>query len=193
MAQAEPKDTLDSYITDMLALEEHIAKAVDAQLADLRKEHPAFADTFSKASSKTAQHIGALNALKTSRHIDAGSSVADVVKRAGSMVAGLGAAAIDLVRGDEKLSKNLRDDYTAYSLASIGYQMLFTTAIALHDDEVTGHARSHFTDYAQIVMDLSRAIPNAVIEDLKAQQLPVRGDAGDLVQKEIKEIWEKLS
>ena len=84
------KDTLDSYITDMLALEEHIAKAVDAQLVDFRKEHPAFAGVLSTISATTARHIGALEALKTSRHIDSGSMVADAVKRAGSVVAGLG-------------------------------------------------------------------------------------------------------
>ncbi|MEP6781099.1 MAG: hypothetical protein ABJC26_14485 [Gemmatimonadaceae bacterium] len=192
MAQTEMQDALNSYITDMLALEEHIAKAVDAQLNDLRKDHPDFAQTLSKASTTTAKHIGALTALKTSRNMDATSSVAEAVKRAGSVVAGLGAAAIDLVRS-ESLSKNLRDDYTAYSLASIGYQMLLTSAVAMSDEEVSGHARTHFADYAQIVMDLSRAIPSAVIEDLKLQQLPVRGDAGELVAKEIKEIWEKLS
>lgn len=192
MTQAEAKDTLDSYITDMIALEEHIAKAVDAQLADLRKDHPEFVDTLSKAALATARHIGALNALKTSRNIDSGSVVADVVKRAGSIVAGLGAAAIDLVRS-EKLPKNLRDDYTAYSLASIGYQMLLTTAIAVHDDEVIAPARSHFADYAQVVMDLSRAIPKAVIEELKQQNLPVRADAGELVQADIKSIWKSLS
>lgn len=192
MAQTEMQDALNGYITDMLALEEHIAKAVDAQLNDLRKDHPDFAQTLSKASTTTAKHIGALTALKTSRNLDATSSVAEAVKRAGSIVAGFGAAAIDLVRS-ESLSKNLRDDYAAYSLASIGYQMLLTSSVAMSDDEVSGHARKHFADYAQIVMDLSRAIPGAVLEDLKLQQLPVRGDAGELVAKEIKEIWEKLS
>ncbi|MEP6763951.1 MAG: hypothetical protein ABJB66_06555 [Gemmatimonadaceae bacterium] len=192
MAQTEMQDALNSYITDMLALEEHIAKAVDAQLGDLRRDHPEFAGTLSKAATITAKHIGALTALKTSRKMDTTSSVAEAVKRAGSVVAGLGAAAIDLVRS-ESLSKDLRDDYTAYSLASIGYQMLLTSSVAMSDDEVSGHARTHFADYAQIVMDLSRVIPGAVIEDLKMQHLPVRGDAGELVAKEIKEIWQKLS
>lgn len=183
------KDTLDSYITDMLALEEHIAKAIDAQLEDFRKDHPAFADTLSIASTTTARHIGALEALKTSRKIDAGSVVADAVKRAGSVVAGLGAAAIDMIRS-EKLPKNLRDDYTAYSLAAIGYQMLMTTAISLDDTEVTGHARTHFADYTKVVSELSKAIPGAVIEDLRAQGLPVNPTAADTVRDEVQKIWE---
>ncbi|MBC8086903.1 MAG: hypothetical protein H7Z40_06530 [Phycisphaerae bacterium] len=183
------KDTLDGYITDMLALEEHIAKAIDAQVADFRTEQPEFATTLTTAATATARHIGALEALTKSRHIDAGSVVAEAVKRAGSVVAGLGAAAIDLVR-TEKLSKNLRDDYTAYSLAAIGYQMLLTTAISLDDAEVAGHARTHFADYADVIMELSRAIPGAVIQDLRGKGLPVNANAAELVKEEIQKIWE---
>lgn len=185
---ANSKDTLDGYITDMLALEEHIAKAIDSQLADFSKEHPDFAGILGTISATTARHIGALEALKTSRQIDSGSIVADAVKRAGSVVAGLGAAAIDFVR-TEKLPKNLRDDYTAYSLTSIGYQMLMTTAISLNDDEVAKHARSHFTDYAKIVADLSQAIPGAVIDELRKQGLAVNPDAAELVRQDIEKIW----
>jgi len=188
---ANSKDTLDGYITDMLALEEHIAKAINSQLADFSKEHPDFAGILSTIAATTARHIGALEALKTSRHIDAGSIVADAVKRAGSVVAGLGAAAIDFVR-TEKLPKNLRDDYTAYSLASIGYQMLMTTAISLNDDDVAAHARTHFTDYAKIVADLSQAIPGAVIDELRKQGLAVNPDAAEMVRQDIEKIWESV-
>lgn len=190
MPQTETaKDTLDSYITDMLALEEHIAKAVDAQLADFRKEHPSYATTIEHSANTTARHIGALEALKTSRNIDAGSVVADAVKRAGSVVAGLGAAAIDLVR-TEKLSKNLRDDYTAYSLATIGYQMLMTTAISLDDADVAERARAHFADYAKVLVELSRAIPSAVVQDLRSKGLPVNENADDLVKDAVQKVWE---
>ena len=188
---ANSKDTLDSYITDMLALEEHIAKAVDSQVADFSKEHPDFASMLSTVAATTARHIGALEALKTARHIDSGSMVADAVKRASSVVAGLGAAAIDFVR-TEKLPKNLRDDYTAYSLASIGYQMLMTTAISLNDNEVAERARTHFSDYAKIVADLSKAIPGAVIDELRKQGLPVNPDAAEKVRQDIAKIWESM-
>lgn len=45
-----------------------------------------------------------------------------MLKRAGSAVLGLRAAAVDVVR-TEGLPKNLRDDYTAFSHATIGYVM----------------------------------------------------------------------
>jgi hypothetical protein len=186
------KDALDSYITDMLALEDHIVQAIDSQLADLRKEYPAYATAVSKASSISNQHIGALKTLKTARNIDSGSVVSDAVKRAGSVVAGLGAAAIDLVRS-EKLSKNLRDDYTAYSLASVGYEMLLTTALAFADAEVATVARSHFHDYAKVVMDLSHAIPGAVVRELQNRGFPVQPDVATTMEGEISDAWKGSS
>lgn len=192
MAQNETKDALDSYITDMLALEDHIVQALDAQLGDMRKEYPQFATALDKASATTNQHIGTLKSLKTARNIDSGSVVADAVKRAGSVVAGLGAAAIDMVRS-EKLAKNLRDDYTAYSLASVGYEMLLTTSIAFADDQVANVARTHFADYAKVVMDLSHAIPGAVIAELQQRGLPVQPDASTTMDTEISNAWKSSS
>ena len=90
---------------------------------------------------------------------DAGgvSMVAEAVKRAGSIVAGLGAAAIDLVR-NEKLPKALRDDYTALNLAAIGYAMLFTTARALDDARVADLAERHLRDHADVLPAVGRSL-----------------------------------
>jgi hypothetical protein len=193
MDQPNTKATLDSYITDMLALEDHIMTAINAQMADMQKDFPEYATAAAKAADVTNTHIAALQALKMKRNIDTGSAVADAVKRAGSAMAGLGAAAINLVRSDEKLSKNLRDDYTAYSLATVGYEMLLTTSLAFNDQEVAQHARVHFADYAKVVMELSRAIPSAVVKELQARGFPLQPDSSMNMEKEISDAWKSSS
>jgi hypothetical protein len=105
---------------------------------------------------------------------------------------GLGAAAIDLVR-NEGLPKNLRDDYTAFSLATIGYVMLHTTATALEDQEVGDLARQHFADYAQAVTLLHNVVPGAVIRFLKEEGLLVREDVLPEISRTIEEIWHSQS
>ena len=117
----------------------------------------------------------------------AGGAV-EAIKRAGSAVLGLGAAAIDLVR-NEGLPKNLRDDYTAFSLATIGYLMLHTTALALDDQEVGDLARQHFADYAEAVTLLHNVVPGAVIRFLKEDGLLVREDVLPEISRTIEEIW----
>jgi hypothetical protein len=110
----------------------------------------------------------------------------------GSALLGLGAAAVDLIR-TEGLPKNLRDDYTALSLASIGYVMLHTTAMALDDNEVAELGRQHFADYAGALTVLHGLIPGAVVRYLKEEGFSVREDVLSQVNRTVEEVWNSVS
>ena len=109
---------LNSYITDMLSLEDHIAKALKGQINDL-KDHPDLAAEIRQVHHLVEHHVTDLRSLAERRKA---GGVAEAVKRAGAAVAGAAAGIIDLVR-TEGVPKNLRDDYTAFSLATISYAM----------------------------------------------------------------------
>jgi ferritin-like metal-binding protein YciE len=182
---AKDKDeALNSYITDMLSLEEHIDKAIRAQVEDL-KDYPDVARDLKQILRDVEHHVSDLRGLSDRRKAQGPS---DAIKRAGSALLGLGAAAIDLVR-TESLAKNLRDDYTAFSLATIGYVMLHTTALALDEREVAELARQHFADYAKVVTQLHNIIPGAVIRFLREDGLSVRDNVLPEVSRTIEEIW----
>jgi hypothetical protein len=134
-------------------------------------------------------HISDLKQLSERR---SAGGAADLIKRAGSAVLGLGAAAVDLVRR-EGLPKNLRDDYTAFSLASIGYVMLYTTGLSLEDREVAELARQHFADYAEAVTRLHNIVPAAVIRYLKEDGLPVQENVLPEISRAIEEVWHSQS
>lgn len=182
------EEATNSYITDMLALEEHIEKALRAQVADFKDEYPMFTTQLDPIHRNVRRHIQALKGLSDDREAGAGTMVAEAVKRAGSIVAGLGAAAIDLVR-NEQLPKALRDDYTALNLASIGYVMLLTTARALDDARVADLAEQHLRDCADAVMTLHRIIPAAVVRFLQADELPAHADVLPAVARTLDEVW----
>ena len=184
----DKNEAINSYITDMLALEEHIEKALRGQLEDL-EDYPDVIRELKQIHHTVEHHISDLRNLSERR---AAGGPADVIKRAGSAVLGLGAAAIDLVRR-EGLPKNLRDDYTAFSLASIGYVMLYTTGLALEDREVADLAQQHFTDYARAVTRLHNIVPAAVIRFLKEDGLPVREDVLPEISRRIEEVWHSES
>jgi ferritin-like metal-binding protein YciE len=186
---AKNKDeVINSYITDMLSLEDHIEKAVRAQLNDL-EDYPEVSRDLKQVLRKVEQHVSDLNELSERRKA---KGPTDVIKKAGSAVLGLGAAAIDLVR-TEGLPKNLRDDYTAFSLATIGYLMLHTTALSLEDREVAELARQNFADYAQSVTLLHNVIPGAVIRFLREEGLPVQESVLPQISQTIEEIWHAQS
>ena len=180
-------EAVTSYITDMLALEQHIQKAVNGQIEDLDEEYPEVVQQLRVVEREVEGHIETLKAL-AERRADAGQGLADVVKRAGSAVLGVGAAAIDFVR-NEKLPKNLRDDYTATSLAAIGYVMLHTTALSLGDREVADLAHRHLKDHARNVMLLHNLIPGAVIAFLQKDGLPARQDALTEISRNLETVW----
>src|SRR5215207_4438601 len=133
----------------MLALEDHIEKAIRSQLTDL-KDYPDVVTELRQVHRKIEHHVSDLRNLSDRRNA---GGVVESVKRAGSAVAGMAAGIIDLVR-TEGLPKNLRDDYTAFNLANIGYVMLHTTALALDRSDVAMLAEQHLKDYARMLVAL---------------------------------------
>ncbi len=179
-------EALNSYITDMLALEEHIEKAIKGQIQDL-KDDPEFVQEIQTIHRKVQHHIADLKGLVDRRN--AGGAV-DVIKKAGSTVAGIAAGAIDLLR-TEGLPKNLRDDYAAFSLATISYVMLHTTALALGEREVSDLARQHFVEYAQVVTRLNEVVPAAVVRLLQREGLAATDAVLNEVNRTVEEAWSR--
>jgi ferritin-like metal-binding protein YciE len=181
-------EAINSYLTDMLALEDHIEKAVKGQLTDL-KEYPDVLAALRDIHTKVEHHISDLRMLSDRRKA---GGVVESVKRAGSAVAGVAAGVIDLIR-TEGLPKNLRDDHTAFNLANIGYVMLHTTALAFEDQEVADLAHQHFRDYTSAIMRLNNLIPAAVVRFLEQQGLPVRADIVSEVNANVAQAWKQTS
>ena len=177
-------DAVNSYITDMLALEEHIDKAVTGQIQALG-DHPQVGADLQVIQGWVQLHIAVLKQLTRLR---GAATATDAIKRAGSSVLGRAAGAIDLLR-NEGQPKNLRDDYTAFSLAAIGYVMLNTTALALGDQEVADLANQHLRDYARGVIALHYIIPAVVVRSLQKEGLPAREDILKDVSRNVAEAW----
>ena len=185
---SDRNEAINSYITDMLALEDHIEKAVKGQLTDL-KDYPDVLTELRQIHRKIEHHVSDLRMLSDRRNA---GGVVESVKRAGAAVAGAAAGLIDLLR-TEGLPKNLRDDYTAFNLASIGYVMLHTTAVALDDQEVGDLAQQHLRDYTETIMRLNALVPAAVVRFLQQEGLPAREDVVPEVNRTIKEVWRQTS
>ena len=62
MASKDPVEALNSYVTDMLALEQHIKKAIDGQIEDL-KSYPAVTSELRSINGRPVQCKIALNHL----------------------------------------------------------------------------------------------------------------------------------
>jgi hypothetical protein len=84
----------------------------------------------------------------------------------------------------------LRDDYTALSLASMGYTMLHTTGLALRDQTTADLALRNLNHYTDIIMELAELIPQAVVDDLRDEVGMVNEAAAQEARRNTQRTWQ---
>ena len=183
------RHSIQTYVSDMLALERHIAQPLQRQLdiPDTGKYASALA-AVAQIKALTDTHVTALEQCLE----QLGGHGASPVKSAWASMLGIGAAAIDSMR-KTKVSKNLRDDYTALSLASISYTMLYTTAVGLGDTTVADLAKRHLADDAKLVMQINQVLPEVVLQELQDDGEAVDTGAAELIRGTANEVWKAES
>ena len=185
LSNGDERHTIATYLSDMLALEQHINTPIASQLNS--KDHNASPEAIriiQTIKSMTDNHIAALDAqLKA-----AGGSASHGVKSAWSQLLGGGAAAVNQIR-KTKISKSLRDDYTALGLAAISYTMLHATAAGLGDQSTASLAKRHLDDITPIIVDISKTIPTVVLQELQDDGENVSVSAAQLTEQTTGEAW----
>jgi len=155
------QQTIADYVGDMAALESHIEEALDRQLTEV-KDDPSALAAVRGFHDMVKRHRDTLKAMEE----ETGKTIGAPIKEAGAALIGKAAGIIDLVR-TEGISKGLRDDYAAFSLAAISYSMLHTTATALGDDRVASLAERHLRDHADAIMQINKIMPGVVMRELE--------------------------
>src|SRR5215207_6096308 len=158
--QEKHGQTIADYVGDMVALESHIEEALDRQLTETQDD-PEARTAVQRFHDLVKQHRDTLKALQE----QVGTTAGNPIIAAGSTLLGKAAGVVDLVR-TEGISKSLRDDYAAFSLAAISYSMLHTTAVALGNPQVAELAERHLTDYAGAIERINEIMPGVVEREL---------------------------
>ena len=155
------QQTIADYVGDMAALESHIEEALDRQLTEV-KDDPIALAAVRDFHDMVKRHRDTLKAMEEAT----GKTIGTPIKEAGAALFGKAAGVIDLLR-TEGISKGLRDDYAAFSLAAFSYSMLHTTATALGDSRVASLAERHLRDHADAIMRINEIMPGVVIRELE--------------------------
>jgi ferritin-like metal-binding protein YciE len=181
----DQKHTLATYVSDMLALERHISQPVEHQQhASETANYATASSLINRIASISKSHITALEA----RLEELGGNANHPLKAAWASLLGAGASAVGGSR-KTKVSKYLRDDHTALSLASIGYTMLYTTAVGLGDTTTAALAKAHLGDIAPLIIEISDGVPTVVLQELRDDGETVRPDAAETVKRELDAVW----
>jgi ferritin-like metal-binding protein YciE len=180
------RHAIQTYLSDALALERHIAQPLQRQLdMDDSAKFTGAAELISTIKALADSHIANLETALDA----AGGDAASPVKSAWSQLIGAGAAVVDSAR-KTKVSKNLRDDYTALALATAGYTMLNATALGLGNAATAQLAKSHLGDYAKVVVQISRALPGVVLEELALDGENVQVTAAQIAEQNTADAWQ---
>lgn len=157
-------EVLNTYTTDMAAVEGHIATALGHQLDS--DELKPFADAqgvIRRLKTTLESHVGTLEAYNDETD---GGGLKEALKDAVGTALGVAAGLYDRVRPNDTASRMVRDTYTALSLATISYHMLYTTALGLKDTRVSTMALNHLKELTPFVMELSETVCRVVAQEL---------------------------
>ncbi len=184
---SERKDTLQKYASDMIALNKHIREAIERQLnTDSLKHDPIGFPLVSRIDGVLEHQIAEME-----RHVEAlGGDPGSPVKDAVSSVLGFAAGIIDKVRTDT-VSKILRDDYTALSLAAMGHTMLHTTGLALKDQATADIALRQLREITPILVDISEQIPRVVVKELHDDSEIIDSSVADEAVRNTQQAWSR--
>ena len=177
--------TITTYVSDMLALEQHMMQPIQHQVDD--KDVQGFTPALrllQEAASTVQTHVTGLESLLQSLGGHAGSPLKSGVA---SALGGI-ASAIGSARKTE-VAKYLRDDYAALSLASASYTMLHTTALAMGEHATAAFAKTSLTDYAGLIMKISETLPLATITDLQSEGAAVDASVIEDAKKATDDAW----
>lgn len=184
---SDRNEVLQKYVADMLSLEKHIHEAVRRQRDDQEvATHPQTHSLISRIESTLDEHIEHLE-----RHLKSiGGNAASPVQDAVAAVAGAAAGIYDKVR-DEKVSKMLRDDYTALGLAAISYTTLHTTGLAVASAPTADLALRHLQHWTPLIVEISEVIPLVVAKELAEDLDQVSPSIGQQAVRNTQSAWSR--
>lgn len=182
---SERQDTLQQYLSDMLAVERHILPAIESQSKEERfAEHPDVQRLVNKIEATVRSHINGLE-----QHLEnLGGNAASPIKSAATAILGLAATMIEKVRTDP-ISKNLRDDYTVLNLAAVSYTMLHTTGQALMDQQTADLAANFLEDYTPLITEINEVIQEVVVGELPDETEVLDPQAAERAIERTQQAW----
>lgn len=149
------------YVNDVLALERLIKEAITNQSKDTN-----VCDDFETSALLNQISASTETRMKDLKELsDSLGGGAATIKETVAAMAGVFAGLYDMVR-KHPVSRMLRDDYTALALAATAYSMLYTTGVALNNEDVAAVAKRGLRQVAPLVLQVSHLIPAVVVAEL---------------------------
>ena len=187
---SKQNEMLVGYMNDMLAVERELHAVFRRQKEDARvKRYPNSAALLARIEDTIDEHLRGLG-----QGLQRLGGDESMLKKAVGAVLGVAGGLYDAVRTDDKVSRMLRDDYTALNFATICYEMLHTTALALREKQTADLALAHLKDFTPLIVELSDEMPRLLIRELTDEgKTPADANAAEQAARNTREAWSGAS
>jgi ferritin-like metal-binding protein YciE len=156
------QESIKKQVSDMYAVEQHILDAIVRQRDDERLKNNVEANqVVIEIERVLKQHISALDDLADRYDHTVQSTTKEALGKALGIAAGL----YDRVRGKHPLSRDMRDNYVALSLAAMGATAFHTYGLSVGEERIADLAEKHLKDITPLLVEISKVIPDIVAEE----------------------------
>lgn len=177
-------ETLKQYLREQIALEEHLMGVLVAQLDEMKGEEDLDAHSLLVRIAKALkEQFGPLNELldELDREIidfedDTSSTngiVADYAASPPFKVDGQARASVWKGKKARRLSRLLRDDFSALNLVAINNSLLHTSAVALQNPGVATVALRHVQNLVPLLVTMGTVVTAVAARELGAHPQPI--------------------
>ncbi|HLT48153.1 MAG TPA: hypothetical protein VK002_13045 [Rubricoccaceae bacterium] len=181
------QEIINDYVTDMAAVEKHILEAVERQIGTpATKDFPEALAVLNDVRTTLARHVSALEGFNEDTR---GGGLKETLKEAVTGTLGVAAGIYNKIRQEDQVSRMVRDTYTALGLATISYNMMYTTALGLKEDRLAQIALDHLKDLSPLVVDLSKTVCLVVAHELSQEDKLIDPAIGQEAVRRTHEAW----
>lgn len=153
---------IQKHTADMLGVERHILEAIERQREDdALRGHLEANKVVIEIERVLKEHTAALENLAESYDAKAQSALKKAVTEFLGVIAGI----YDRTR-EHRVTRMLRDDYTALSLAAMGYTSYHAFGLAIGEDRIAQLALKHLKDITPLLVELSKVIPLVTVKEV---------------------------
>lgn len=182
---------LIQFMREQIALEEHLGRIIEEQIAEIHETD--FSDAKNlliNIRDNLERHFEPLNELldKLEQEALEAKSKATLVGKASLNGLAPGTAQ----RKTWRVSRMLRDDYSALSLIAINNTLLHTTALALGCQEVAEIALRHLHNLAPLVIKMADLLPEIITRELRNESPDVDLTIAQTALKNTKLAWRRV-
>ena len=178
--------SLKAIVAEVRELERHIHVPFEAQAVSRDVEQYAHVSTIlRKLEATSQQHIDDLSDVLLEMDGHAAPDQPDPSQVERALL-----EAIDPFQRT-KVSRKLRDDSAALSFCAAGYTVLQTVATALGEEAISEIAALHLRDYAELVMELSQALPVVVLAELAEFGIDVDPSMAHPARRAAEDAWRR--